>query len=293
MQCLCCFFVLLVWFSPGKLAAQHPQTFEVVLRSLGHQVLLQVGDSTTPVLPVVTHKNQHILQFAADWKLVPDSLHTIANRVFHQAQLSVPLNIAVMQCKTKEVVYAFNFHANDSLLAPCLGRQYPTDCYDIVITRLPTEPGYISPWQNERSEVQTTSSGANTAQWNWMVALGLAVLVVGLIWYFQRNKKTAAVPQQLRLGGYTFNPTTMLLRINAEATELTGKENALLWALYQAANQTLTKEQLLQEVWGDEGDYIGRTLDMYISKLRKKLAQDARIKIINIRGVGYKLVLPQ
>jgi DNA-binding response OmpR family regulator len=47
----------------------------------------------------------------------------------------------------------------------------------------------------------------------------------------------------------------------------------------------------LNKVWGDEGDYIGRTLDVFISKLRKKLEADSSIKIVNIRGVGYKLVM--
>ena len=56
-------------------------------------------------------------------------------------------------------------------------------------------------------------------------------------------------------------------------------------------NKPIAREDILQRIWGDEGDYVGRTLDVFISKLRKKLAADASLKIVNLRGVGYKLVM--
>jgi len=65
----------------------------------------------------------------------------------------------------------------------------------------------------------------------------------------------------------------------------------LLSLLYASVNETVNKETLLNKVWGDEGDYVGRTLDVYISKLRKKLESDTSIKLKNIRGVGYKLIV--
>lgn len=73
--------------------------------------------------------------------------------------------------------------------------------------------------------------------------------------------------------------------------ELTSKEADLLSLLHSSANTTIAREQILEIVWGDEGDYIGRTLDVFISKLRKKLEDDPSVKIVNIRGVGYKLIL--
>jgi hypothetical protein len=58
-----------------------------------------------------------------------------------------------------------------------------------------------------------------------------------------------------------------------------------------SVNATVERDDILKSVWGDDGDYVGRTLDVFISKLRKKLEADSNIKIINIRGIGYKLVL--
>ena len=53
----------------------------------------------------------------------------------------------------------------------------------------------------------------------------------------------------------------------------------------------MERDVILNMVWGDEGDYIGRTVDVFISKLRKKLEFDSKVKIVNVRGVGYKLVM--
>ena len=65
----------------------------------------------------------------------------------------------------------------------------------------------------------------------------------------------------------------------------------MLDLLYVNLNQTVSREHILQVVWGDEGDYLGRTLDVFISKLRKKLDADSNLKIVNIRGIGYRMVL--
>ena len=83
----------------------------------------------------------------------------------------------------------------------------------------------------------------------------------------------------------------MLLTYLGESMQLSGKETDLLLLLCAHENQTLQRDQILRLVWEDEGDYIGRTLDVFISKLRKKLEADPRVKIMNIRGVGYKLVV--
>ena len=65
----------------------------------------------------------------------------------------------------------------------------------------------------------------------------------------------------------------------------------MLLLLYHAVNTTVEREVILKDIWADDGDYIGRTLDVFISKLRKKLEDDTNVKIVNIRGIGYKLVL--
>ena len=83
----------------------------------------------------------------------------------------------------------------------------------------------------------------------------------------------------------------MTLTLINNTIELTSKESELLSLLYESVNHTVDRETILNKVWGDEGDYVGRTLDVYISKLRKKLENDSSIQLKNIRGVGYKLII--
>jgi DNA-binding response OmpR family regulator len=83
----------------------------------------------------------------------------------------------------------------------------------------------------------------------------------------------------------------MELSHNGKPVELTSKESDLLQLLSHSANDTVDRETILKTVWGDDGDYIGRTLDVFISKLRKKLEADPNVKIANIRGIGYKLIV--
>jgi len=88
---------------------------------------------------------------------------------------------------------------------------------------------------------------------------------------------------------YLHDSNGLKLTINDQTIELTSKESTLLALLHQNKNETVKREDLLSHVWGDEGDYVGRTLDVFVSKLRKKIALDPSLKIVNTRGVGYRL----
>ena len=75
----------------------------------------------------------------------------------------------------------------------------------------------------------------------------------------------------------------------AKEIALSKKECELLEIFIANANQVVKREELTKRVWEDNGVIVGRSLDTYISKLRKKLQQDKSIKLTNIHGVGYKL----
>jgi DNA-binding response OmpR family regulator len=115
--------------------------------------------------------------------------------------------------------------------------------------------------------------------------------------YF-RKKKAAAVPAVdsadpdiLLIGDTVFDQKNMTLLHAGEKIELSSKESDLLALLFTNVNRTIEREYMLKVVWGDEGDYVGRTLDVFVSRLRKKLEPDQRVKIVNIRGIGYKFIV--
>jgi DNA-binding response OmpR family regulator len=122
----------------------------------------------------------------------------------------------------------------------------------------------------------------------YVILLVLRSVVVFVLW--KRKRSTATDPNIISLGKFNFNKRESELVLEEQRIELTSKEADLLLLLLEAVNTTVERETILNLVWGDEGDYVGRTLDVFISKLRKKLEADPSIKIVNARSVGYKLM---
>jgi DNA-binding response OmpR family regulator len=88
---------------------------------------------------------------------------------------------------------------------------------------------------------------------------------------------------------FIFDTENLTLTLNGTAQSLTKKEAQILKILYKFKNQVLPREVILNTVWGQDDYFVGRSLDVFITKLRKYLKEDERIQILNIHGVGFKL----
>lgn len=97
--------------------------------------------------------------------------------------------------------------------------------------------------------------------------------------------------EKISIGHYTFNYTKQSLHFSDEMVLLTHRESELLFHLYQKKNEILDRTFILKKLWGDDDFFNARSMDVFISKLRKKLAKDENIQIINVRGFGYKLTI--
>jgi DNA-binding response OmpR family regulator len=95
--------------------------------------------------------------------------------------------------------------------------------------------------------------------------------------------------ENFELGEFTFDQTNMLLIHKDKTQSLTRKEVALLKLLCLNKDKLLTREKALKSIWGDDDYFIGRSMDVFISKLRKHLKADPRISITNVHGTGFKL----
>lgn len=91
------------------------------------------------------------------------------------------------------------------------------------------------------------------------------------------------------LGKYTFDSSNHELRIDNRRIGLTTKEVELLRVLYSHKNQLITREKTLKTVWGSDNYFIGRSMDVFITKLRKYLKDDPDISIVNVHGTGFRL----
>lgn len=96
-----------------------------------------------------------------------------------------------------------------------------------------------------------------------------------------------------KLGKFTFDTQKQLLTIDGNQTKLTTKESELLSLLCAHANDILQRDFALKTIWIDDNYFNARSMDVYITKLRKHLKADDSIEIINIHGKGYKLITPE
>ncbi len=106
------------------------------------------------------------------------------------------------------------------------------------------------------------------------------------------RSKTQKNTQIIALGNYTFNfPKQELQYLSEKIIQLTHREAHLLFHLIQNKNSVLDRSVILNKLWGTDDFFTARSMDVFISKLRKKLKQDQNLQIINVRGFGYKLVV--
>ena len=106
------------------------------------------------------------------------------------------------------------------------------------------------------------------------------------------RKKLQQQSEILHIGEYDFDFPKQTLTFNNEEKELlTHREAHLLFHLCKNQNQILDRSLILKKLWGDDDFFNARSMDVFISKLRKKLAKDPKIQIVNVRGYGYKLIV--
>jgi DNA-binding response OmpR family regulator len=94
-----------------------------------------------------------------------------------------------------------------------------------------------------------------------------------------------------QIGRYVFNYTKMEIYLDDQKIGLTHRENEIIKRLYVNVNDVVNRSEILQELWGDDSYYNGRSLDVFMTKIRKYFSADPSILIKNIRGVGYKLII--
>ena len=106
-----------------------------------------------------------------------------------------------------------------------------------------------------------------------------------------RGKKSKDVPFY-KMGDFLFDTQKQVLTIGEKSTKLTTKESELLNLLCSHANEILERNYALKMIWNEDSYFNARSMDVYITKLRKLLKDDPRVEILNVHGKGYKLITP-
>jgi hypothetical protein len=248
---------------------------EVLLRRIGHEILLQSHDSTSRVLPIkkIT-ENEYQISFENAFTFQPDFLVKTTRRLLAKDPLASDYVVNVLNCANSSVAYGYAISKNkkDDIVA-CIGRTQPVGCYMINIKFKPT--------------------GITTAKYGYFLGSLISLAFIGFIFLRSVKPRRAFRGSQpagmFTLGSMSFDTVARKLMINGKTIELTKTETRVLRILALSPNEAIERSRLQKEIWEDEGVIVGRSLDMFISKLRKKLEFDPNVKIVVIRGKGYKL----
>ncbi|NRF38027.1 winged helix-turn-helix domain-containing protein [Pedobacter foliorum] len=258
-------------------AKQESGTRQIIsFRKLGHQLLLSAGDSTSRILSVEEEKEgSYRISFDKSFALIPDTLAAIATRLTSSNDLQGNYTLAVYRKGGDQLLYGFTSEDISKGTAPCMGRALPIDNYEIHI---------------QVSDVAVASGGQilslNQGILSFLFIAGVSAAGFGI--YKKRLLKKNS-SNSIAIGKYMYDPAKQILSYGGEEVILTPKEQSLLKIFLKNPNEVIDRNLLLKLGWEDEGVITGRSLDMYVSKLRKKFSQDDAICFKNVHGKGYSL----
>jgi hypothetical protein len=254
----------------------------IAMRNIAHQVLQSVGDSTSRVLPVNRlSPTEFQIPFESSFSFKTDSLVHIIDKVVAANKLPSTYIVNVLKYNTDTVIYGYAKSGLDrDSIMPCGGRQQPTLPYSI--------------------DIKFRESKFCTAKNFYAGGIGLCGLGLFMLGASQIRRRgniskppdknlSVAASRDIPIGKYIFYPEEQMLKFNGQESILTVKEAKILSIFARAQNQIIDRKRLQKEIWEDEGVIVGRSLDMFISRLRKKLEGDPDIKLVNIHSKGYKL----
>ena len=246
---------------------------EISLRHVGDLVMRKHGDGQTPI-PPIQHLSERVfrLNLPKELTLEPDHLVAATLEVFDEGFFKKAL-IQVYSDLSDDMVYGFEINTQADEEIPCLGRVLPKTNYKVQLTILdPVTSGHYS---------QAAIMG--------VAGFGLImVLFVGFSTPGDEKEATGPIVEGLQL-----DLEKGLLQYENEQVNLTQKELRLTEILMQHAGQLVTRDHLIEEVWSKEGVVTGRSLDVFISRLRKKMAIHPQLQIVNKHGQGYVLEIAE
>ncbi len=300
----------------------------LIIREMGHRLLLQAGDRTSRVLPVTeTKEGTFLLTFEKELVFNNDSLMVLSQTLLPKTQFPSGYTVTVHDCLKAGIVYGFQVSNTSPDVLPCKGRGQLPGCYTIEITfpdlykndenverkqadndPLSTENKSIKIDRLEPSQKDNDfKMGIFDNPFLIMVFSAILVLlgITFLIGRFWKNVTPALVQHQSQviladslpegsvIGKFLVDAKGQRLLLGTEVISLTDKEYKILELLNKNFGELIPRETLMQEIWLNEGVITGRSLDMFVSKLRKKLSRDPELRITNVHGKGYKLEITE
>ncbi len=253
------------------------ENINLALRRTADRLLRASGDLTSRI-PPVEQTSEKVWRIQLRQTFDYDSLPHLLQASMEQYGIKDAYTVAVRRCE--DDVIDLGYHQQDFIqdtMVPCLGRETPEGCHYIEVTF-------------------AKGSRANTI-WPGTATTSMLIIIAGIgTWWWFRKKKTAEIVEEysdqqewVAIGQSRLNPASMILECQGIRHQLTYREAKLLRLFAAHPNQLLERDQIMQQVWGEEGVQVGRSIDMFVSRLRKKIKEDSSVGIVAVHGVGYRM----
>lgn len=242
----------------------------IALRSIGDDLLTYNDDFQSIVPPIEkTQDQKYLIKFNQPISIHPDKLAT--SSVAHLSpEISNRIIVNVIDTELKNIVYEFEINHSDESSIPCRGRNLKKAMYEI--------------------EVDLYNKGATNLTFSSVTFTDISIVLFVFFGFLAVDRnilKLKSEPYQL---GLSLDRINNLISFDGKKVKLTDKEMDIIIILTKDEGKLVARDYLIEEVWSKQGVITGRSLDMYISRLRKKLAQISGTQIINEHGKGYRLI---
>lgn len=260
---------------------QFAEKVNLALRRTAHHLLTANGDSLS-IIPAVQQPDANTFSIRVNQLFDYDKLPQLLQQSLDMQKIQRPYNVTIINCETGQLQLGYNFaDLNQKRGVPCAGRKQKPGYYDIRVTFEPSDQAV-----------------ARSYSW-WVLPFGSVMALLGfMVWRRTRKEATNenGIPDRVdhesgkqHFGDSSLDAANLLLESAGNSFKLTYREAKLLKLFINHPNQILERDFILKSVWEDEGIIVGRSVDVFVSRLRKMLAGDAHLKIAAVHGVGYRL----
>lgn len=287
-----------VWPPRAGNAAEERRFAEQVnlaLRQTAHRLLALAGNHTGTIPPVQQEeKNVWLVRLEQNFDY--DSLSPILREALLQHRVEGDYNVAVLDCQLDQLMLGYAANTEKPVTdIPCGGRDQTAGCYNLRVTF----PDHAAAASNSGGRLWATVA----------CCLLLAYSLFGLIVFYRRKyvpapvadthapaRDAVATPPShpngqnaLPFGRSVLYVDNQKLKTGPLEKDLTYREAKLLQLFCKNPNQLLERDHILKAVWEDEGILVGRSVDVFVSRLRKLLKDDDSVSFVNVHGVGYRM----
>lgn len=261
---------------------QFAEKVNLALRRTAHHLLAANGDSISAI-PPVQQPDANTFVITLDHLFDYDTLPVLLQQSFELYHIERGYRVTILDCGRGTVFLGYDLaDLSKGKGVPCRGRKQVPGCYNLKVTFEPLK-----------------SVAPVSSNW-WVLSFGSILALLGFIVWKKRKKElpdTEQPPvtdfQKIRFGVSELDMANLILRNEKVTVNLTYREAKLLKLFVSHTNRVLERDFILKSVWEDEGIIVGRSVDVFVSRLRKLLADDPKVKITAVHGVGYRMdVLP-